>query len=198
MLRTTCILASIAFVLALLLARAAPVDAGTALKLDVPGLVSQAELAFEGRVLAARTTCDARGLVSTEYTVSVHRTYWGEPFGTRVFSLPGGVLPDGSGLVLAGMPRIDVGEDVLLFLSAASANGLRMPVGLAQGKFKIVRDAQGLASLVRTQADLMLVDPTTGSTQPAAGWSALDYQATVGQIETAAALKAAAQSEARR
>jgi hypothetical protein len=66
-----------------------------------------------------------------------------------------------------------------------------MPVGLAQGKFKIVRDAHGLANLVRTQADLTLVDPTTGSVQPSSGWAALDYQATAKSIETAVALKLA-------
>jgi len=186
------LLAAVFAALSLFCARSTTsVTAGTAIKLDIGGLVREADLVLEGRVLAARVQRDERGRIETEYTLSVVRTFLGEAVATRVFRLPGGVLPDGSGLILPGMPAIDVGEDALLFLSKPGSTGLRMPVGLAQGKFKIVRDTHGLASLVRTQTDLVLVDPTTGSVQPSSGWSALDYQATAKAIETAVALKLA-------
>jgi hypothetical protein len=167
------------------------VEAGTAIKLDIAGLVREADLVLEGRVIATHVQRDDRGRIETEYTLTIVRTFLGEPLTTRIFRLPGGVLPDGSGLILPGMPTLELGEDALVFLSQPGSTGLRMPVGLAQGKFKIVRDAHGLANLVRTQTDLTLVDPTTGSVQPSSGWTALDYQATAKSIETAVALKLA-------
>lgn len=173
------------------------VDAGTAIKLDLAGLVRGADVAFEGRVIASRVLRDEQGRIATEHTLSIDRTFLGEPYGTRTIKLPGGVLPDGSGMLLPGMPRVEVGEDVLLFLSQESSGGLCMPVGLAQGKFKVVREAHKLASLVREQADLMLVDPQAGTVAPARGWSALDYAATVREIEDAVAAKLAAGTQGR-
>jgi hypothetical protein len=197
MLRQALLAASVAISSVVFLAPRAEVAAGTALKLDVPGLVREADLIFEGRVIASRASCDELGRIATEHTVSVDRTFLGEPFGTRTFTLPGGVLPDGRGMLIAGMPRIEVGEDALFFLSRPSANGVRMPVGLAQGKFKVARTPQGVAQLVRTQADLMLVDPATGAAQPASGWSALDYHETARAIEIAVAARLAATAGAR-
>jgi hypothetical protein len=162
--------------------------AGTALRLDIEDLARRAALAIEGRVLATRAFRDERGLVRTEFTLSVHRTFTGEPFGTRTFALPGGVLADGSGTALSGMPAIDLGEDVLLFLSAESANGLRMPVGLAQGKFRLVRDAQGRAGLERAPADLLLLDRRTRALAPDAPAGVLAYEEVVRRV--AAALRA--------
>ena len=53
------------------------------------------------------------------------------------------VLEDGSGMILAGMPRIAAGEETLLFLSAEGATGVRMPVGLSQGKFRVIQTEDG-------------------------------------------------------
>jgi hypothetical protein len=44
---------------------------------------------------------------------------------------------------VAGMPRFEPGEEVLLFLHAPSALGLTSPVGLGQGKIDLVRDKSG-------------------------------------------------------
>lgn len=162
-----------------------PVDAGTAVRLQIEDLVREADLVFEGRVLAANAFRDPRGITCTEYTVSVHRSYWGAPQGTRVFTLPGGVLPDGSGTLIPGTARLAAGEDALLFLSGESRNGWRATVGLAQGLFEIERDAQGVASLTRSQADLVLVDPRSGAAQPAGVAARLAYDAVVARIEAA-------------
>ncbi len=68
------------------------------------------------------------GLIETEYLMSVDRTLWGADLGMRTVRLPGGVLPDGRGMMIPGMPRIAVGEDVLLFLSRQTSWGMRMPM----------------------------------------------------------------------
>jgi len=165
------------------------VDAGTAVRMEIEDLVREAELVVEGRVLAAQPRRDERGQVRTAYTISVQRTYVGQPLGTRQIELPGGVMPDGSGTIIPGSPKLDVGEDALLFVSAQSPDGLRVPVGLAQGKFRVVRDENGALVLARTQVDLVLVDPRTGAATPALGSTTFDYYAVVSRIETAAAAK---------
>lgn len=180
--------AALSLVLALTL-RPADLQAGTALRMTVPDLVDRAELVFEGRVLSAQARTDERGLVLTDYFVSVQETFWGTPFGTRTFTLPGGVLSNGSGMVLAGMPRIEVGEDAIFFLTEQSAAGNRMPVGLAQGKFRLVKDPLGETLLARDQEGLVLVDPRTGAVVPAAEQLLVGYDAVVDMIRAAAVAK---------
>jgi len=163
--------------------------AGTALRLTVPELVDRAEIVFEGRVLDARALKDARGRVVTEYFVSVHETYWGVPFGTRTFTLPGGVLSNGFGMAVPGMPKVEVGEDAIFFLTEESPLGNRMPVGLAQGKFRVVKDPLGETQLSRDQEGLVLADPLTGAVLPAEERLLVDYEQVVETIRAAALAK---------
>lgn len=164
-----------------------PAAAGTAVRLDVPGLVEEAELVFEGRVLAARALQGGGGIIQTEYVVEVAHTWLGDDLPARTFRLPGGVLPSGRGLVLPGMPRVEVGEHVLLFLSPESQHGFRMTVGLAQGKLRVVEDAEGRRALVRDGADLNLLDPATGRVSPAAEAARRDYERVVEEVRAAVA-----------
>lgn len=166
-----------ALVLARLELGASTASAGTAVRFDERGLAETADLVLEGRVLAATPELDERGRIVTELRLAVDRTLWGEHVPERVVKLPGGVLPDGTGLVLAGMPRIVPGEEVLLFLSARSPDGVRLPTGLAQGKLRVVRLAAGGKVLVRDAAELGLLDPRTGTVVEADGGNVLDYAA---------------------
>ncbi len=161
------------------------VEAGTVVRMDIEELARNAELVFDGRVLFARSFRDERGLVRTEYTVSVATSFAGGPQSTRTFELPGGTLADGSGLMIPGAPSLAVGEDVLLFLTRESASGLRVPVGLAQGKLRLVRDGAGRAGLVRENADLTLVDPQTGALSAAPVPAVLAYEAVAERIRSA-------------
>ncbi len=168
--------------------RASPVstvEAGTAVRLELEELARRAALIVEGRVIATRAFRDTRGEVRTEVTLSVDETFAGEPFGTRRFELPGGVLADGSGTLIAGMPSVSLGEDALYFLTGESASGLRMPVGLAQGKFRLVRDEQGRLGLLRDAAELTLLDPRTGAGAPAPLPVVLDHALVVTRIRAA-------------
>ncbi len=162
------------------------VDAGTAIRMDVADLVDRADLVFEGRVLATRTLQPAPGLIETEYTVAVDRTFWGPQLSQRVFRMPGGVLPDGRGLVLPGMPSLRVGEDALLFLSEAGSSGVRMPIGLAQGKFSVISSLSGARALTRRQGSLSTVDPASGTVQHMGTTELLDYAETIAEIRAAA------------
>ena len=173
--RPESIAAAAALALALSFGFAPRAEAGTALRLGFAELAGRAEWIVEGRVLGARSGELAGGFIYTDYPISLRRSFDGSALGVRTVRLPGGVLDDGRGLVLPGMPALSIGEDVLLFLSAPGREGVRMPVGLAQGKFRVVTKlAGGERVLTREQADVALLDPRTGalSTQ---GRTALDY-----------------------
>lgn len=173
--------------------RAAGVRAGTAVRMDVADLVRDADLIVEARVLAGRAERIANR-VETEYVLLVERTFEGEDQPLRKLRMPGGVLADGSGMVLAGMPRIGEGESVLLFLTEEGETGIRMPVGLAQGKFTVARTEQGEKLLTRSVAGLSLVNGETGAEVPGTGREVRTYASMVASIEAALVAKRAAQA----
>jgi hypothetical protein len=123
--------------------------AATVLQLDVPDQADLADLVVEGTVLHAQPVEQLDGTVATEYEIAVDATHWGEHRSMRVLRVPGGVLASGRGTLVPGMPALSVGEEVLLLLSAESGRGWRIPVGLAQGKFRLTRAADGRRLAVR-------------------------------------------------
>ncbi|HUR27246.1 MAG TPA: hypothetical protein VM509_03610 [Planctomycetota bacterium] len=161
--------------------------ASTVVALDLQGLVDGAELGLEARVLETRVERDLLGRPCTVVTLAVTRDFIARTDGVLDVRLPGGILPDGTGLILPGMPRLAAGEEVVLFLSESSSAGLRVPVGLAQGKFRVVRDARGARTLERDGADLTLLDRTSGATSQAHLAAVFDYAAAVAEIEAAVA-----------
>ncbi|HTF87357.1 MAG TPA: hypothetical protein VK843_03030 [Planctomycetota bacterium] len=171
--------------LAWLAAPAFQARAGTAIRLDLQGLVDAADIGLEARVLATRVELDRRGRPCTVATLAVTRDFIGATRGPFDVRLPGGVLPDGRGLVLPGLPSVTPGEEIVLFLSEESSAGLRVPVGLAQGKFRIVRDAAGARTLVRDSADLELFDLASQQRSHANLAAVFDYAAAVAEIEAA-------------
>lgn len=118
------------------------IRAGSAPRLGVQALTEHADLVLEGRVL--RTTSTRRhGRIETDALIACDRTHVGENRSNRWITLPGGVLPNGDGMLLAGVPSLAEGERVMLFLSESNAAGVRMPVGLSQGKWYVHEDALG-------------------------------------------------------
>jgi len=172
------------------------VNAGTAIRLDIADMTAKADLVLEGRVMDAYVLEGETGLIETEYLLSVDRTLWGADLGTRIVRLPGGVLPDGRGMMIPGMPSIVVGEDVLLFLSKQTSWGMRMPMGLAQGKFSIVQNFAGERRLVRKQDSVTFIDASTGELSDTATGASLDYAAVVSEIHAATAQRQSPQQPA--
>lgn len=189
--RFTLVLALLASLAWFGLRSARPLEAGTAVRMDVPELVDGSELIVDALVLSARVLETGPARIETEYELAVGRTLLGAHLPQRSLRLPGGVLPDGRGLVLAGVPRLIVGERALLFLSQPSADGMRMPVGLAQGKLRVQADARGALWLERGQSSLRLVE--AGSNAPARPDEGVRfaYHAFVERVEAAVAQRAA-------
>lgn len=174
---------------ALLVARPlSTADAGTALALEVADLAERADLVVEGRVIDARSETTDSGLIVTEWELSVTRSFHGDDSGPNVsVRLPGGVVGD-VGMLVPGMPEIVVGEEVLLFTTGEGHAGFRMPIGLAQGKFRVVTDLSGARSLQREQSDLELLD-AHGRLRPAASKASYDYAEVVAEIHRGLARK---------
>jgi hypothetical protein len=172
-------------------ARSTSVEAGTAVRLDIEDLVQRCDLSFEGRVVAKTAMLDARGRVETEYVVSVARSFVGAPMTRRTFRLPGGTLPDGRGMLIAGMPSIAEREDVLVFLTRENELGARMPVGLAQGKLAVAVEKDGRKVLKRDTTALELVPAPGAKPRPVDGGAVLDYAATIARIQSAASARGA-------
>lgn len=159
------------------------VQAGTAVQMDIGDVVGHSDLILEAHVLSAQSL-RSEGMIETEYLLQVQQTFLGEDEVTRVVRLPGGVLPDGSGMILAGMPQIAEGEDLLLFLSDSGATGIRMPVGLSQGKYRIQISASGAKELVQDSSGVTLVSPN-GSLTSGEGRNVLSYAQVIAEVEAA-------------
>ncbi len=181
--------ALVAGVLPLVSCGSREVDAGTAVRLDLDELVDSAALVVEGRVVERRAVEGPGGRIETELRLAADRHFVGEEVAERVVRVPGGVLPDGRGLVIPGMPSVATGEEVILFLTEEGATGARMPVGLAQGKLRVVTDLSGARVLVREPAGLTTVAPGMPHLH-ADYWEVMGYAETVAQLRAAADRKA--------
>lgn len=169
--------------------------AGTALRMDVEEVLQRSELVVEARVLSARPHRVGEGVICTDFELEVERTFWGEDHPARTVRLPGGVLPSGRGMLLPGMPPVEEGEDLLLFLGPEAASGLQMPTGLGQGKYRLVREPDGRRLAVRTAEDLVLV--AGGRARRVNGRDVVDYAELVGRLEAAAQARRAAEEGGR-
>lgn len=189
-----CALSALAFLfLVSFVHRPAGVRAGTAVRLDMPGLVQRSDLIVEARVLSSKPL-ENGGRLETEHLLLVERTFEGDDQALRVIRVPGGVRPDGSGMVLSGMPRLESGESVLLFLSDAGETGIRVPVGLAQGKYSVLYTETGEKLLSRSMGGLSLVNGTTGGAVPGTGREVRTYASVVADIEAALVKKRATEA----
>jgi hypothetical protein len=128
-----------------------PVAASLVVHLDLVSLHARAGTLFHGSCTAKQEFPEAKPFPYTEYTFTVIDAVKGcrdgagktletvtvRHAGTR----SGYVRPDGLEVapLRLGLPEHEVGEEAILFLTRESRLGLSAPVGLTQGKFKVVR-----------------------------------------------------------
>jgi hypothetical protein len=155
--------------------------------MELEDLVRVCDLAVEGRVVSMRAVRDVRGRIVTEHVLHVRRTHVGLASTLRTVRLPGGTLPDGTGLLVPGMPRLEVGQECVLFLSSEDTQGTRMPVGLAQGAWRVTKTKEGLRRVMRAMEGLAVVDGARVG--EAETHSQLDYAVFVARVEAAKALR---------
>jgi hypothetical protein len=131
------------WILAALLLAPAPSRASQVLPVNLEERVRHAGHVVSGRVTEVQVVQDERvhGQV-TLVTLEVSRAAKGQAGRTLTFRMFGGLGANGQPVV-AGLPRFDPGEEVILFLHPEGRLGLTSPVGFGQGKFVVSRDRQG-------------------------------------------------------
>lgn len=148
-------------------------QAGTAMRLSLEDAFHRSDLVIEGKVTGSACGVDENGLIYTDWTFDVDQTLWGAQEETRTIRMPGGVLMSGKGMMIPGMPRLVVGEDVLLLLGAPSTDGTRIPTGLSQGKYRIVTSTNGDRTAIQTGDHVSLI--TARKTRKIDGLGMLSY-----------------------
>ncbi|HSA59784.1 MAG TPA: hypothetical protein VLJ37_08885 [bacterium] len=127
----------------------------TVLQLNLEQLTALSEKVFVGRCVSIDADADFKGQRVQKVTFDVIDTLKGEPSKTVTFRQLGTV--DGGedfgmkeGVKIQGLerdlPQYQVGEEAIVFLSAAGDSGITAPVGLAQGKFAVT-DKAGLKTV---------------------------------------------------
>ena len=129
-------IARIAFCLVWL---ATPLAATTVQRFDLAALTANAERIVVGVCSQAQPQW-VRGQIYTRYVFSVSQAIKGPAIAQLELHLPGGHL-QGTVTRIIGMPVFAPGDEAVLFLTAANTLGHSWPVGLAQGRFAIKRNA---------------------------------------------------------
>lgn len=118
---------------------------------DLATLVAGAERIAEVQVLEATPALLPDGRIETRYVLATLAPLKGDQPAIQDLRMPGGEVA-GRGQILPGLPRLRVGERLLLFLSAPTADrGWRLPIGLGAGAFA-VRPAGGDLQLLSLDA----------------------------------------------
>ena len=136
---TTGISRFVSIVLLLALNASVPAHASQVRGIDLEQMTRRAARIFSGRCIETEVIFDpALGRDVTVATFQVHRAVKGVAGNTVTVRMDGA-----GGDAPAGLPAFQAGEDVILFLYGESAQGFSSPVGLGQGRFKVITDKQG-------------------------------------------------------
>lgn len=166
-----------------------PTDAASAVRMDVVETTLRAAEILEGQVLEVRTTQDTDGWIRSTVVLDCERDYLSGSAGAqRELVLPGGTLEDGSGLLIPGLPTFREGEQVLVFLTAEGGGGFRMPVGLSQGKWRLMTDRDGVRWALRSDVSAAVVEHDAAV--QLFGSAARPYAEVRAELEAALALRA--------
>ena len=118
--------------------------ATSVLPLSLDEIIDSAAVAFEGRCLETRTGRDPQtGMIVTFTTFQVDDLLKGSAGSTYTIKQVGGEdRTEGRVFRMQGVPTFKPGEAYVVFLYGISEKGFSSPVGLAQGRFEVVQEAQ--------------------------------------------------------
>jgi hypothetical protein len=152
----------------------APAGAGMVLKMNLSQLTDRADAIFRGHVLSAepgKISIGGGTLPTVTYRLRVDEAFKGKfeakedaateveitMLGTHKAAVRSGNLMRLS-TSLPDVPQLRVGEDYVLFTTAPGKSGLRSPVGLGQGSFRIFLGASKTELAVNELNNLGLFD----------------------------------------
>jgi len=145
----------------LMLFAAFPVFSTTVEKFTLDDLVQKSGRIIVGKCISRESRWNDRNtLILTTARFAVSEPLKGANDGFVNVVTVGGTL-DGITQTVSGMPVFEPEEEVLLFLEP-SKNGHWQPLGLSQGKFRILRNRQtGEEEVVHSLSGLELYDPAS-------------------------------------
>lgn len=142
-----------------LCAASAVLQATTLERLSVEQMIEKSSAIVRARVIGHEGEL-RNGLISTRYVVEVQESWKGSASGVIEVFVPGGVA-NGLRQTIPGAPVLETGDECVVFLWAGGS-GRKQIIGLSQGLFNVVRDADGQIQLERPGAKEMMLDPATG------------------------------------
>jgi len=127
---------------------------------SLEALVDQSEIVVRATADESQPVTSEDGRqIHTVTRVTVRESLKGEALETLEVRTPGGTVGEIT-QVVHGAPRLEKGEEVVLFLQRAAPGTRRFVVhGLSQGKFKVVKDQTGAPVVTRDRAELQVVGP---------------------------------------
>ncbi|MCI0420933.1 MAG: hypothetical protein L0387_00865 [Acidobacteria bacterium] len=149
------------FSLCFALAASSPVFPTTVEKFTLDDLVQKSSRIIVGKCLSRESRWNDRNtIILTTVRIAVSEPLKGSSDGFINVVTVGGTL-DGITQTVSGMPVFEPEEEVLLFLEP-SKNGHWQPLGLSQGKFRILRNRQtGEEDVIHSLSGLELYDPAS-------------------------------------
>jgi hypothetical protein len=130
--------------------------------LNLEEMTERATTIFSGLCTSVRTEHDRKlGLDVTVATFRVDRAIKGATGHTITVRMPWA----GDRAIPAGVPSYTRGDEVVLFLDGESASGMRAPVGLGQGRFRVLTDKQGRKLAINDFGNRNLVRGVSASTR---------------------------------
>jgi hypothetical protein len=153
--------------------------ATTVERLPLERVTETAARIVHATVVDSHSGRDESGLPATWITLNVARTLKG-PQADQLTIKQYGVakpLPDGTITRVAGLPRYNVGDEVVLFLYPESRRGFTSPVGFGQGLYRVSR----AAGTARVRPDLERTGPDRGKPRELSSFLSL-----VGRLATGA------------
>ena len=173
--------------LALVLLAVAPVLGTTIIRGTFSEIVAEAEIAFEGVVIEVKSREIPPDLIVTDVRFNVVRAIKGDPSRQVTLTFAGGTVGNRT-VEFSDMPAFVAGERDII-LAAPGRREISPLVRFAQGRFRIVRDAQ-LGRDVLRQFDGTILGSREHVGQPSSGVGVLGFAAPMSPSEFASAVAA--------
>ena len=141
-------------------------EATTVVRLSLEQMVRGSQRIIIGRCISQQTYWNkTRTLILTSTRFAVTEDLKGESHGAATVVMVGGTK-DGITQEISGTPKFEDNEEVLLFLTAGKSGRWR-PLGLSQGKFRIVTDHLGIRRALHASSGLHFSRASAGSSSKA-------------------------------
>ena len=122
-----------------------PAAATTLMTLSVDELIDQAELVFEGKVLAVQAVEDSAGQISSYVTFAVLELIKGDYSGESLELKFLGGTANGHTMEVSGLRRPELHETGIYFVESLSEELINPLLGWSQGHYLVQSDSDGVA-----------------------------------------------------